>query len=158
MADLGLAASITGLVSLGITITQGLNAYISSARGSKGRIKAIATDVQLTIDVVEELQRCLLADAFKADVTAGSHKVGKEVIDRCRGLFEAIKHALPETTSSGPRKRDIVTWPFTERTLELQQRTLEQVKATLLLWLQLVTLAAMHRKSVELILRLIKWS
>lgn len=149
MAELvGLAASITGLISLGLQVFEGLKAYTDSAHDSNNRVTGITIDVNLTLEVVKSLATSLNEDGNRAEISAGSVKLGMEVIARCHKLFTEINGELPRLGPSGLRKRDIVKWPFTEPKVNVLRVGLGEVKATLQLWMSVIIMAAMRRRSV----------
>ncbi|THY81637.1 hypothetical protein D6C95_09035 [Aureobasidium pullulans] len=132
MADpFTIAVSVGGLASLAIQLLQGLNKYAGSALDSKGRIKAISTDIGLTVQVVQALNTTIQDDANPEMMNDDAEKLAKEAVVQCQEIFTKIQVTLPDIDPAGIRKRDFVTWPFIEPKLELLRGNLEKVKATL---------------------------
>ncbi|THY25677.1 hypothetical protein D6D01_04988 [Aureobasidium pullulans] len=122
---------VGGLANLGIQLLQGLNKYAGSALDSKGRIKAISTDIGLTIQVAQALDTTIQDDANREMMNDDAEKLAQDAIVRRQEIFTKIQSTLPDIDSAGIRKRDFVTWPFIEPKLELLRGNSEKVKATL---------------------------
>ncbi|THW57432.1 hypothetical protein D6D20_07986 [Aureobasidium pullulans] len=147
MADpFTIAVSVGGLASLGIQLLQGLNKYAGSALDSKGRIKAISTDIGLTVQVVQALDTTIQDDANREMMNDDAEKLAKEAVVQCQEIFTKIQSTLPDIDPAGIRKRDFVTWPFIEPKLELLRGNLEKVKATLQLLMNVIIFAAMSKR------------
>ncbi|THX69442.1 hypothetical protein D6D05_09007 [Aureobasidium pullulans] len=150
MADpFTIAVSVGGLASLGIQLLQGLNKYAGSALDSKGRIKAISTDIGLTVQVVQALDTTIQDDANREMMHDDAEKLAKEPVVQCQEIFTKIQSTLPDIDPVGIRKRDFVTWPFIEPKLELLRGNLEKVKATLQLLMNVIIFAAMSKRHAE---------
>ncbi|THZ54905.1 hypothetical protein D6C88_09479, partial [Aureobasidium pullulans] len=150
MADpFTIAVSVGGLASLGIQLLQGLNKYAGSALDSKGRIKAISTDIGLTVQVVQALDTTIQDDANREMMNDDAEKLAKEAVVQCQEIFTKIQSTLPDIDPVGIRKRDFVTWPFIEPKLELLRGNLEKVKATLQLLMNVIIFAAMSKRHAE---------
>lgn len=146
-----LVVSAAGLASFGIQLLQGLNKYAGSALDSRERISAISTDIELAVQVVQALDATIKDDANKALVNNDAERLAQEARNQCWNIFTKIKDKLPKNTAStGPRKRDIFTWPFKEPSLELLRGNLEKVKTTLQLLMNVIILAAMTKRSISL--------
>lgn len=149
MADpFTIAISTAGLVSLGIQLLQGLNQYAGSALDSKGRIKAISTDIDLTIQIVKALDTTIQDDANKAMMTNDAARLAIETIAQCRDVFAKIQSTLSEYSATGPRRRDVITWPFIEPKLDILRGNLEKLKTSLQLLMSVIIFAAMSKRSV----------
>ncbi|KAH0359853.1 hypothetical protein KCU65_g9739, partial [Aureobasidium melanogenum] len=150
MADpFSIAVSVGGLVSLGIQLLQGLNQYAGSAIDSKGRIKAISTDIDLTVKVVQTLDTTIQDEANRAIMKDDAARLIQDTVAQCRDIFTKIQSTLPEHSAAGPRKRDIIAWPFIEPKLDLLRNNLEKLKTTLQLLMNVIVLAAMSKRQVE---------
>ncbi|THV93093.1 hypothetical protein D6D26_08303 [Aureobasidium pullulans] len=150
MADpFTIAVSVGGLASLGIQLLQGLNKYAGSALDSKGRIKAISTDIGLTVQVVQALDTTIQDDANREMMNDDAEKLAKEAVVQCQEIFTKIQSTLPDIDPAGISKRDFVTWPFIEPKLELLRGNLEKVKATLHLLMNVIIFAAMSKRHAE---------
>ncbi|THY33692.1 hypothetical protein D6D00_00819 [Aureobasidium pullulans] len=150
MADpFTIAVSVGGLASLGIQLLQGLNKYAGSALDSKGRIKAISTDISLTVQVVQALDTTIQDDANREMMNDDAEKLAKAAVVQCQKIFTKIQVTLPDIDPAGIRKRDFVTWPFIEPKLELLRGNLEKVKATLQLLMNVIIFAAMSKRHAE---------
>jgi hypothetical protein len=119
MAELSLAASIVGLVSLGIQIGQGLNLYIDSASNAKPRVQAIATDIDLAIQVVHELKRTIEDPVSKALISDSAQRTATSTILQFRRVFEQIERKVPVPGGTGIRAYQKLKWPFTESKVNL---------------------------------------
>lgn len=149
MADpFSIAVSVGGLVSLGIQLLQGLNQYTGSALDSKGRIKAISADIQLTVQVVQTLDTTIQDDTNRAMMKDDAARLIQETIAQCRDTFAKIQSTLPKLSTTGPRKIDVITWPFVEPKLDLLRGNLEKLKTSLQLLMSVIILAAMSKRLV----------
>jgi len=146
MAELSLAASIVGLVSLGIQISQGLNLYIDSASNARPRVQAIATDIELAIQVVKELQTTIEDPVSKALINDNAQRTAAQTISQFRRVFEQIKQKVPVPGQSGIRAYQRLKWPFTESKVNLLRAELENAKATLQLLMDVIIFAAMRKR------------
>ncbi|KAG9546811.1 hypothetical protein KCU71_g16763, partial [Aureobasidium melanogenum] len=150
MADpFSIAVSVGGLVSLGIQLVQGLNQYAGSALDSKGRIRAISTDINLTVQVVQTLDTTIQDEANKATMKDDAARLIQETIAQCRDIFTKIQSTLPEYSATGPRKRDVIIWPFIEPKLDLLRGNLEKLKTSLQLLMNVIILAAMSKRHAD---------
>lgn len=143
MDPFGLAVAVAGLASLGIQLVQGLNEYAGSALDSKGRITFILTDVKLANQVIQSLKAIVSDDAILNGVSAEAKCTGKDVVEQCEKIFQAIYDALPRAKAAELRKRDIALWPFTEPKLKVLRGELDKFKVTLQLFISVATFAAM---------------
>ncbi|THV74137.1 hypothetical protein D6D17_06304 [Aureobasidium pullulans] len=146
MAELSLAASIVGLISLGIQISQGLNLYIDSASNAKPRVQAIATDVDLAIQVVTQLEITIGEPRNKALISDSAQQTAKRCVSQFSLVFEQIKQKLPTPGQSGIRSYQKLRWPFTESKVNLLRAELGNAKATLQLLMTVITFAAMKQR------------
>ncbi|CAD0083746.1 unnamed protein product [Aureobasidium vineae] len=150
MADpFTIAASVGGLTSLGIQLLQSLNKYTGSALDSKGRIKAISMDIDLTVQVFQALDTTIKDDANRVMMNDDAERLARDAITQCRELFTMIQSTLPGLGPDGPRMRNKITYPLIEPELELLRGNLEKVKTTLQLLMQVIMFAAMSKRSAE---------
>jgi hypothetical protein len=146
MAELSLAASIVGLISLGIQIGQGLNLYIDSASNAKPRVQAIATDIDLAIQVVRELKRTIEDPISKAMISDSATRTAANTIMNIHRVFEQINRKVPLPGRSGVKAYQKLKWPFTESKVNLLRAELEHAKATLQLLMDVIIFAAMRKR------------
>jgi hypothetical protein len=146
MAELSLAASIVGLVSLGIQVGQGLNLYIDSASNAKPRVQAIATDIDLAIQVVRELGSTIDDPTSKALINDNAQNIAAKTISQFRRVFDQIKLKIPTPGQTGIRAYQKLKWPFTESKVNLLRAELENAKATLQLLMDVIIFAAMRKR------------
>lgn len=146
MAELSLAASIVGLISLGIQVGQGLNLYIGSASNANPRVEAIATDIDLAIQVVRELKSTVEDPISKALINDNAQLMAKRTISQFHSVFKQIERKLPAPGRSGIRAYQRLKWPFTESKVNLLRAELEYAKATLQLLMGVIIFAAMRKR------------
>ncbi|KAG9694434.1 hypothetical protein KCU95_g1973, partial [Aureobasidium melanogenum] len=145
-----LVVSAAGLASFGIQLLQGLNKYAGSALESRDRIRAISTDIEPAVQVVQALDATIKDDANRALVNDDAERLAQEAQNQCWDIFTKIRDKLPKYSANpGSRKRDIFTWPFKEPNLELLRGNLEKVKTTLQLLMNVIILAAMTKRQAE---------
>lgn len=146
MAELSLAASIVGLVSLGLQISQGLNLYIDSASSAKSRVQAIATDIELAVQVVTQLRITLDEPLNKVLINDSAQKTAKECVSQFNLVFKEIKRKLPIPGQSGIRIQQKLGWPFRESKVNLLRAELGSTKATLTLLMSVIEFAASRER------------
>jgi hypothetical protein len=143
-----IAVSVGGLTSLGIQLLQSLNKYADSALDSKGRIKAISTDVSLAIQVFQALETTIKDEANRAMINDDAERLAREAIAQCQDIFTRIQATLPELGPDGPSMRNKITYPLIEPKLQLLRGNLEKIKTTLQLLMSVIVFAAMSRRLV----------
>ncbi|KAG9725195.1 hypothetical protein KCU73_g13231, partial [Aureobasidium melanogenum] len=82
-----LVVSAAGLASFGIQLLQGLNKYAGSALDSRDRIRAISTDIELAVQVVQALDATIKDDANRALVNDDAERLAQEAQNQCWEIF-----------------------------------------------------------------------
>ncbi|KAH0392482.1 hypothetical protein KCU89_g13416, partial [Aureobasidium melanogenum] len=82
-----LVVSAAGLASFGIQLLQGLNKYAGSALNSRDRIRAISTDIELAVQVVQALDATIKDDANRALVNDDAERLAQEAQNQCWEIF-----------------------------------------------------------------------
>jgi hypothetical protein len=146
MAELSLAASIVGLVSLGIQVGQRLNLYIDSASNAKPRVQAIATDIDLAIEVVCELKITIEDPISKELINYKAQLTAAKAISQFHQVFRQTERKLPPPGQSGIRAYQRLKWPLTEPKVKLLRAELESAKTTLQLLMNTIIFTVMRKR------------
>ncbi|KAI5276141.1 hypothetical protein E4T47_00823 [Aureobasidium subglaciale] len=149
MAEFGLAASIVGVISLGIQIGQGLKLYIDSASNARPRIRAIATDIRLAVQVLSELNKTIDDPISKSIISVSAQLTAAEAVLQFQNVLEQIDRALPKPGKSGVKAYQRLKWPFTESRVNLWRADLEISKATMQLLMIVLVFAAGKKQYVN---------
>lgn len=141
-----IAVSVAGLASLGLQLADTLNKYAGSAVDSKGRIKAISTDIGLAVQVIRALDTTIQDEANRAMMNADALDTARDAIAQCQNIFEKIQSTLPELSHAGIKTKVVIMWPFVEPKLQLLRGNLEKVKTTLQVLMNVIIFAAMSKR------------
>lgn len=160
MAEVGLAASIVGIASVGAKLSVNLYSFAETVNSAEKNVKAIATEVSLTSAVLEQLSETLKQDAQVQVCSNKAVQTAENIVEECSQVFKDIDGALEKSLcsakrSSPPSKGQKITislpsrlkWPFLQPKMQLLSANLERLKSTLLLMLQVLIYA--RRLSTE---------
>ena len=109
-------------------------------------MQAIATDVDLAIQVVTQLEITIGEPRNKALISDSAQQTAKRCVSQFSLVFEQIKQKLPTPGQSGIRSYQKLRWPFTESKVNLLRAELGNAKATLQLLMTVITFAAMKQR------------
>lgn len=143
MAELGIAASVLQITTVGFKLAHELFQYAESNRSSGERVRDIGNDVKITSGIVEELQ--IVFENNEAIISENAKKTVRLALDECQGTFARINVALDKC--KGRRGRWI--FPFREDTFILLRTNLNRLKSSLELLMQIVILAHVSSRSPQ---------
>lgn len=144
MAEIGLAASVAGLISLGIQTAQTLVEFYSAYKNQKSEVKEIITRLDRLCGMLEDL-RSLTAREFRADEKSLLDSIEKLVPD-CEEVIhelqeEAQKFVVKPADSLAAKARATVhkaAYPFRQSTLLKLEESIQVAISHLSLALQML--------------------
>jgi hypothetical protein len=114
MAELGVAASIAGLISLAIQVTQSAYDYVSSVKGSAKTILDFASEISLLTSVLGGMR-----EAFESCSDAGDVALAGNLSDHLEELFNNLQLLARKldrrSRTTGMGRLRVLTWPFHEK-------------------------------------------
>lgn len=155
MDGVSVAASLVGIGAVGCQIAIKLYALATQISTASDRISAISNDVSLTSAVLQQLGELMKRRATDDDTSIFSHsglEMTKTSAIMCENIFKAIEQALKEASQQiRGRERGVskiklsksekAKWPFLQPSIEALRNDLGEAKGTLMLMLQVTTLA-----------------
>ena len=130
MADpLSVAGSAVGIISLSLTVCQGLIQYYVSWKGCNQHIDRLVKSLQMFLRTLELLNKAIISSPFKVNVVACI----EENIDSCRNGVDVLQKKLDKVKSIEVPDQSIYSkiitqgkrllYPFKESTLIKLQET-----------------------------------
>lgn len=159
MDGVSAAASIIGVANAGLQVSIKLVTLASQIRTAPQRISAIADDISLTSGILHQLADLINHSVKNEDgkedniFSAGGLQTAQALADTCIRLFEEIENDLKKASqqigsrgvSIGKRialsRFERVKWPFLQPRMDELRSALGEAKSTLMLVLQVTTLA-----------------
>jgi len=141
MDGLSVAASVAGIISLGIQVTQSLIDFYEAYKGQKSYIANTAKELGILLCVLESLHRQLLNRKFLADeqdlleTIEGSIEDCKENIHELQTKIEKFKNSSCDGIRASVRA---ATYPFKESTLRKLDADIDELVSNLSLALQVL--------------------
>ena len=148
MADpLSIAASVAGLVSLGIQVTQSLIDFYKSYRHQNSELAGIIGRLESLAETLLHLQKALSSRTFQADERSLVKSIEKSII-HCNELIQELQdecQKFSKTSSSGIRAAARVagrraTYPFRQSTLQKLDEDITEIRANLSIALDVLQL------------------
>lgn len=131
MADpLSIAASVAGLISLGLQAASGITTYVDAVRGRKGDISSVETQVRHMQELLKLVENVAAKLEPSHSATAAFLKASASVEPEIKALEEGLPKA-------GSKK---FTYPFYRPTMERLQTQLVRVNTMLQDAVQISTL------------------
>ena len=155
MDGVSVAASLVGIGAVGCQIAIKLYALATQISTASDRISSISNDVCLTSSVLQqlgELMKQKAADDGTSIFSQSGLKTTKTSAIMCENIFKAIEQALNEASKQIRGRASVVSkiklsklekakWPFLQPSIETLRTDLREAKGTLMLMLQVLTLA-----------------
>ncbi|KAL8657045.1 MAG: hypothetical protein Q9226_002309 [Calogaya cf. arnoldii] len=158
-------ASILAIAAAGLQISIKLVSFANHVRDGQDRMRYLGTDVSVTAGILQQLGELMQKSSHDNEHTTIFSKEGllqtKASADACKAVFGALEEALRkgsrqlrrQTVVPGEQitlsKIESLRWPFLQPNLEGLRQELNHSRATLMLMLQVTTLAY-SRKMAEL--------
>ena len=136
MAEIGVIASIIGLISTGAKLSLAIFDFASSIGHAGKELRDVGTEISLFCSVVTQLQAVLTHAHFRYSTAAIN--TTKQIIDRCQQIlddFGDIVNSLQSTQGPGlvPTVDFVarVRWTFKKSQVQVLRSTLDSCKLTL---------------------------
>ncbi|KAA8647781.1 hypothetical protein EYZ11_013356 [Aspergillus tanneri] len=150
MADpLSAAGSAVGVISLGLTVCQGVLAYYGPFKAFHEQVDEVACRIAALDGILKALQHVLTdAHVLSASETAPSAAVGidtildcQEGLNKLRKMLEKCDKTKQAGSSIAPKKRiDRLSYPFRRETLKALMETTSWLQANLDTSLQMLNM------------------
>lgn len=132
MDPLSLAASVAGLISISLQLTQLSYDYITSARTASQSIVALHRELVSLQHVLSSLNQNILSnpdikDAFAAQASAVLGQP-EDILKACEGKLISLKNKLAKKNADKPfaKLKAVLSWPFSEESTRQQIRELHR--------------------------------
>jgi Fungal N-terminal domain of STAND proteins/Ankyrin repeat len=132
MDPLSLAASVAGLISISLQLTQLSYDYITSARTTSESIVALHRELVSLQHVLSSLNQNILSnpdikDAFAAQASAVLGQP-EDILKACESNLISLKNKLAKKNTDKPfaRLKAVLSWPFSEENTQQQIRELHR--------------------------------
>ncbi|KAI5463253.1 hypothetical protein BGZ63DRAFT_352374 [Mariannaea sp. PMI_226] len=141
MDGVSVAASVAGLISLGIQATQGLIEYYTAYKSQDKDVASTARNLEQLFDILETLQKQLTNRKFRPD-ESGVLKNIEKFIQECNECIEELKDENEKFRNRGTKsaraKFRRLAYPFRQSTLEKLDEDVKEVVRNLSLALQVL--------------------
>ena len=122
---LSVAASVAGLISLGIKVTQSLVDYYTSYKDQDLDIASTNKKLESLLDIFQHLDQALISRKFEADERSLIEKIKNtirncdefigEVQDECQKFSKALSNEAKDVVKVAARR---LAYPFRDNTLQ----------------------------------------
>src|SRR5215469_5569703 len=138
MDGLSVAASVAGIISLGIQVTQSLIDFYEAYKGQKSDIANTAEKLKTLLTVLESLRRQLTNRKFRADEQAllqsieGSIEDCEENVNELQAKIEKFKHDSGNSIQAAFRNTTRqLAYPFKQSTLRKLDADIDEIVSNL---------------------------
>ena len=156
MAELGAIAAIIQVADTGLRLSTTLFTFAETVAHADKSINTISKDVSLTSAVLKELANILTQDKSTRAYSDTAIESAIAVVNECSGLFQELHSMLVEKLpkhSSGPRVKvsrttlalERLKWPYLQSKMNILQSNLDRLKSSLLVILNVISLAKMMK-------------
>jgi hypothetical protein len=135
MAEIGLLASVLQVAGAGLKLSQTLYQYADSVASADRRVKDIATEVELTSRIIEELGTLFELQETSQLLSQNALNTANKTVRECSSVFTELDAALKKTKKNTLGR---LMLPFRESKIELLRRHIDTLKSTLQLLLQVL--------------------
>jgi len=135
MAEIGLFASVLQVAGAGLKLSQTLYQYADTVASADRRVKDIATEVELTSHIIEELGTLFELQETSRLLSENALKTANKTVRECSSVFTELDAALKKTKKNTLGR---LMLPFRESKIELLRRHIDTLKSTLQLLLQVL--------------------
>lgn len=146
MDGFSIAASVAGIISLGIQVTQSLTDYYEAYKGQKSEIASTAEELKNLLHIFESLRGELTDRQFRADekglleTIEGSIQICEENIHELQTKIDKFKSTSGNSIQTTARQ---VAYPFRRSTLRKLDADIDEIVSNLSL-----ALAVLHQKDI----------
>jgi hypothetical protein len=146
MDGLSVAASVSGIISLGIQVAQSLTDYYEAYKGQKLEIANTARNLKNLLHVFESLRGELAVRQFRTDekglleTMEGSIQICEENIHELQIKIEKFKNSAGNSIQTATRQ---LAYPFRQSTLRKLDIDIDEIISNISL-----ALAVLHQKEI----------
>ena len=141
--------SILQVAGIGVQLVKTLYTYGKSVHDSQNEIAAVAREVELTCQVLDNLAKVLQQDNAQSMCSATLKADASNTLNGCKAAFKELDSALQTTLKSqkGVKSKSRLPfstrakWPLDKTKIASLQSNLERLKTTLSLMLDVINLA-----------------
>lgn len=142
MDPLSVAASVAGVASVGVHLSQTIYDLVSTFYEAEKEMSSIANEISLLAMVLNELEGVLRRDSrvYRRRMV----RVVSEILSSCEDIFQSISNYVsinPRYTRSSEQFQRKVRWHFQQHRVTPVQVGLQCMKSTLNVLLHVVQLA-----------------
>ena len=145
MDGVSAAASIAGIATLAGQLSKSLFQICRDVKEAEKDISDVANNVQLLEAVLDELKNVFQQDQYTPAPVYRPKlvKCANEICGRCKQIFQDVEEATGIQSRRTPKPTLIakLKWCFEKSRVNLLQSSLESLKSTLNILLQLITVA-----------------
>ena len=139
MDPLSVAASVAGIATMGVQLSQSIYALITTFYETEREMSNIANDLSLLAMVLSELEGVLRQNSrvYRRRMV----KVVYEILENCKGIFQGISEYIPVVPPDvrlTKRFQKRIRFFFQRHRVKPLQARLESLKSTLNVMLQVV--------------------
>lgn len=156
MAEFAAVAAIIQVADSGLRLSTTLFTFAETVASADRTISAISKDVSLTSSVLKELANILTQDKSPRVYSDTAIESAIAVVNECSGLFQELHsmliEKLPKHSSQRREKISRTTlalerlkWPYLQPKMNLLQSNLDRLKSSLLVILNVISLAKMMK-------------
>ena len=132
MAELAVAGSVVGIISLGIQVTQSLTDFYKAYRGRESDIANIAAKLTNLLGIFESLRGQLIGRKFRADEKSLLDKI-EDSIETCEENIQELKTKIEKFNVSSGSSNRVKTkilhlaYPFKQSTLRKLDADIDEI-------------------------------
>lgn len=152
---LGIAASVVQIAELGGSLSVRLFTFSRKIKNADRSIDSISKDIAATGSVLQQLGNELNKNESAKLCSPEAISAAKDLIEECRKVFNELNNALGDSaTGTGTGGKIVIglkqrlKFPFIQPQIDLLQATLEKLKSSLLVMLNVLIFAGQVRKFV----------
>ena len=156
MAEFGAVAAIIQVADSGLRLSTTLFTFAETVANADRTISSVSKDVSLTSVVLKELANILQQDEGPRAYSDTAIQSAIAVVNECSASFQELHSILIEKLPKhSSRGRDDVSrtsltlehfkWPYLQRKIDVLQTNLDRLKSSLLVILNVISLAKMMR-------------
>ena len=158
MAEIGAVAAIIQVAEVGLRLSTTLFSFAETVAKADKAVNTISKDISLTSAVLKELADILKKDGGPRAYSATAVDSAVAVVHECAEVFKEIEgifvEKLPKLSSRGKFKGSVALerfkWPYLQPRMGLLQGNLDRLKSSLLVILNVISLARMMKSVIPL--------
>ncbi|KAJ5629171.1 hypothetical protein N7528_002828 [Penicillium herquei] len=149
---IGIAANIIQIADLGTKLSVKLFTFYRQIQSVNQSVQSLASDVALTSAILHELGKSLEQDEASKLCSKEAHGIMQVVMKQCADVLHQIQDELHDPDSPGKSRwqkaTDKLRNVLNESSVNFLKESLEKLKSTMLLLLNVIMCAGQIRKQV----------